>query len=384
MGVAEIDLSRLLLEIIDTYGKNEGYPVPTISWSNDNMLSRYGEFQFWHNHIIVSRLMNTNKLSEGAIKSVIFHEYTHQMYSNHGKKFDARMKLFEGYHRYRKELEDYFDSIKDVPNAQRTDITLDASDEIVFCRFPYEPEKEDSYWQHLLYYNHYITGFLANDIPEEYCRKPVKQIIWVVESFNIMYVVGWAKDVQLYPSVIKKNVRGSGVGTVEYQFKYLQNEGKVILPCNVYECLYEGESPESLMKYGICRATDLDRTIVKEIVEIVNSYNADYIDFGILDSTLDAIPGIDTEDVSELIKLSQEVDGRDRRFLLMNKAVNIEKSYRTYLYRGLAFFDCWIFDRAIDDFSEALRYERNTEETIDKSEIEKYIVKAQKAMTVLQ
>lgn len=381
--MASIDLNKMLHEIIETYGKNDDYAIPTISWSKDNMLSRYGEFQFWHNHIIVSNMLNTDKVSVEAIRSVIFHEYTHQLYKNHNAKFNARMKLFPGYNQYMKELEDYFNSIQEVPDAQKTDIVLDASEELVICRFPYDPENEDSYWQHLLYYNHFLTGFLAEDIPEEYCRKPIKQIIWVVESFNIMYVVGWARNVHLFPMVQKVNVRGSGVGTIEYQFKYEQSEGKVILPCNVFECLFEGESPDALVKHGICNANELDSNIVNEIVDIVNSYNGDYIDIGILDSTLDAVPGIETDDVSELIKAADEVDGRDRRFLIMNKAVEIEKSYRTYLHRGLAFLDCWVFDRAVLDFSRALQYEKDDTESIERTEVEKYLLKAQKAITVL-
>lgn len=381
--MANIDLQKILMEIINTYGKNDGYVIPAISWSKENMLSRYGEFQFWHNHIIVSNMLNTDKVSLEAIKSVIYHEYTHQLYKNHNTQFNARMKLFAGYNQCKKELDKYFNSIQDVPDAKENDIVLDAAKELVICRFPYEPGNEDSYWQHLLYYNHFLTGFLAEDIPEKYCREPIKQIIWVIEASNIMYVVGWAKDVQLFPAIQKVNVRGSGVGTLEYQFKYKQSAGKVLLPCDVFECLFEGESPESLIKYGICNANELDFGIVKEIVDMVNSYNGDYIDVGILDDTLDAVPGIETDDVSELIRIAAEVDGRDRRFLIMNKAVGIEKSYRTYLHRGLAFLDCWVFDRAVLDFSRALQYENDATEKFDRVEIEKYIIKAQKAIMVL-
>ena len=381
--MANIDLQKILMEIINTYGKNDGYVIPAISWSKENMLSRYGEFQFWHNHIIVSNMLNTDKVSLEAIKSVIYHEYTHQLYKNHNTQFNSRMKLFAGYNQCKKELDKYFNSIQDVPDAKENDIVLDAAKELVICRFPYEPGNEDSYWQHLLYYNHFLTGFLAEDIPEKYCREPIKQIIWVIEASNIMYVVGWAKDVQLFPAIQKVNVRGSGVGTLEYQFKYKQSAGKVLLPCDVFECLFEGESPESLIKYGICNANELDFGIVKEIVDMVNSYNGDYIDVGILDDTLDAVPGIETDDVSELIRIAAEVDGRDRRFLIMNKAVGIEKSYRTYLHRGLAFLDCWVFDRAVLDFSRALQYENDATEKFDRVEIEKYIIKAQKAIMVL-
>lgn len=381
--MANIDLQQLLMEVIATYGRNEGYEIPTISWPKENMLSRYGEFQFWHNHIFVSNMMNTDKVSIGAIKSVIYHEYTHQIMKRHNAKFNARMKLFPDYDLYMKELEEYYNSIDEVPDAQTTDIVLDASEELVICKLPYDPNNEDIYWQRLMYYNHFLTGVLSGDIPEEFCRKPVKQILWVLEVDGRMYTVGWAKDVQLFPTIQKGYVRGSGVGTIEYQFKHIQHNGKVIMPCNTFECLYEGESPKTLLENGICNAKELDEAIVNDIINLVNSYSGDYVDIGILDSALDSVPGILIDDVSELIKLASDKDGWDRNFLIMNKAVDLEKSYRTYLHRGLTFMDCWVFDKALEDFQTALKHEEDDTESIKKSDVEKYIVKVKKAMEVL-
>ena len=131
--MARFDLKKMLDEIVSTYGKNDGYMIPTISWSNENMLSRFGEYQFWNNHIIISNMLQTNKVSENAIKSVIFHEYTHQLYAEHCEAFDARMKLFKGYEMYKKELNEYFNTIEDRPNEQKPDIRLDAGQEMIFC-----------------------------------------------------------------------------------------------------------------------------------------------------------------------------------------------------------------------------------------------------------
>lgn len=377
------DLSKMLTEVIELYGKNEGYAIPTISWSKENMISRYGEYQFWHNHIIVSNLLNTDKVSKKAIMFVIFHEYTHQLYKEHNEKFDTRMRLFKGYKACQKELEAYFGSISDFAKAHKPDVLLDAGNELVICKFSYDPEEIDSYWRHLLYYNHYVTGYLSGDIANEYCRKPIKQVIWVVESAKNMFVVGWCKDVQLYPAIQKADLTDCGMDIVEYQFKYKQKDGKILLPCNVFECLYDGESPISLVKNGICNANELEENIVKEIVETVNSYDADYMDYGMIDSTLDAIPSIETEDVSKLIQMSHDTDGRDRAFLIMNRAVDLEKSYRSYLHRGLAFFDAWIFDKALSDFEEAILYEQDKNELIGKQKIEELIRQAKKAMETI-
>jgi len=201
--MANIDLSKMLMEIIDIYGKNKGYTIPTISWSKENMLSRFGEYQFWENHIYISNMFQTGMVSENALKSVIFHEYTHQIHREHNSAFNERMKLFKGYKACLKEMEEYFNGIQDFPDAKKSDILIDADQELAFCKLSYNPEDIDSYWKNYLYCNHCITGILPTDIPAEFCKKPIKQIVWLVESFKTMYVVGWSKDVQLY-STMKK------------------------------------------------------------------------------------------------------------------------------------------------------------------------------------
>ena len=41
----------------------------------------------------------------------------------------------------------------------------------------------------------------------------------------------------------------------------------------MFEGLYDGESPESLVKKGICNAEEIEKSLVKEIVNLVNSYD---------------------------------------------------------------------------------------------------------------
>lgn len=85
--IIETELERILFEIVEKYGKNDNYRKPTISWSTENMVSRYAEYQYWINHIVVSNLLNTTKVSEDAKKMVIYHEYLHQMTAEHDSSF---------------------------------------------------------------------------------------------------------------------------------------------------------------------------------------------------------------------------------------------------------------------------------------------------------
>lgn len=381
--MAGMDLEQMLYELIDCYGKNEGYAIPTISWSEENMVSRYGEYQFWRNHIFISNLLQSDAISEKAIKSVIFHEYTHQMFAKHNKDFNSRMKLFKGYNACQKELEKYFEMLKEFPAGKIQNIRLDKNQEIIFCKLPYNPADTDSYWNHYLYYNHCITGFLPGDIPAKYCKKPVRQIVWLVESSKTMYVVGWGKNVQLYPAMQKADLRENGLDVIEYQFKYKQKDGKTILPCNVFEALFEEECPITLTKHGICNANEIDAGIVNEVVDIINTYNADFIEYGIIDNAIDCIPGIETDDVSELIVQAKKADAGDRAFLILNKAVSIEQSYRTYLHRGMAFYDCWIFDKALEDLENALKYDYCSDGQMSKEDVKNLIQQIKSVATAI-
>ena len=44
--MAKIDLKKLLLEIVDAYGENGDYTIPTIAWSKDNMYLVMESFSF--------------------------------------------------------------------------------------------------------------------------------------------------------------------------------------------------------------------------------------------------------------------------------------------------------------------------------------------------
>lgn len=63
-----------------------------------------------------------------------------------------------------------------------------------------------------------------------------------------------------------------------------------------------------------------------------------------------------------------------RDFLIGNKAVMLEKSYRTFIRRGLAFANTYVFDRAISDLTAALQYNVNSKE-LSKKEA-KFIIEA--------
>lgn len=100
-----MDLHEILNGVIEKYGKNEGYAIPEIAWSENNMLSSFGMYQFWNNRIVVS-------------------------------------------------------SLQEVQAVEKHDLQLNENEELIFCYLPYDPQNHDSYWSHIGYIDHYNIGLL--------------------------------------------------------------------------------------------------------------------------------------------------------------------------------------------------------------------------------
>lgn len=185
-----IELKKLLNEVITEYGINEGYEVPEIVWSDEIFYSRFGEYQFWTNKIIISKLLNSSKISSGAVKSVIYHEYTHQIYQYHDEAFDAKMKQFPGYDDYQKELNSFYNEIQDFPEAMKNPLPLDKEKEVVFCLLPLDKENNEAYMNQFTYCNHYFFVTTIKKVPDSFCNSTVEQVVWLVYSNKKMYAVG--------------------------------------------------------------------------------------------------------------------------------------------------------------------------------------------------
>lgn len=370
-----IDLNKLLNEVITEYGINEGYVVPEIVWSDEIFFSRFGEYQFWTNKIIISKLLNNSDISVEAIKSVIYHEYTHQIYQCHDEAFDAKMKQFPGYDDYQKELDSFCNDIQDFPKAMKNPLPLDKEKEVVFCLLPLDKDNNEAYMNQFTYCNHYFFVTTSKKVPDSFCNSTAEQVVWLVYSNKKMYAVGWAKNVKFFNKTQKLFANNQWISeAVTFNGRLLQTDIKLISDLNVFTLLDRKECPESLIKNGICSSSEIDKKIVDEIIDLINEYECDYIDIGIIESSLDCVPGIVTDNVDDVLKMHKIKYNNSRDFLIGNKAVMLEKSYRTYVRRGLAFAYSYVFDRAISDLKTALQYNVNSKE-LSKKEA-KFILEA--------
>lgn len=355
-----INLDILLNEVVNEFGKNQGYEIPRISWSKENMLFRFAEYQFANNHIIISRLLNSHNVSERAIKSIIYHEYCHQIEQEHNGTFEKMMNRFKDYEKYVMEIENYFNSLQQIPQAESLGIQLDRKEEIIFCRINIPIDRE--YYEDLVYFNHNIYGLTKmNEIAAKYCDDVIKQVIWLAEDENgRMVTVGWATNVHLCKKIKTLEWKECYLEQTKYQYFHFQNEGTYIPQPLV--CLNDNEIPKELKKMGICSSKEIDTVVLDEIVDMINEYDSEIIERGMDDNAIDCIPGVECIDVDKLIYLARQHEGFNRSVWIMNKAVSIEKSFKTYYVRGMMFYQRLIFDRAKQDFLKAMNIGNGTDE----------------------
>ncbi|MCD7826666.1 MAG: hypothetical protein LUH14_12010 [Clostridiaceae bacterium] len=260
------DLQELLAEVIKEYGKNEGYELPAISWTKEIRLASFGEYQYWVNQILISRVLDTEKVSTDAIKSVIYHEYTHQLFRDHNKDFENKMKLFKDYDKYNAELESYFDSLEIPEGEPQIQTSLNYEEETVICKIPYNANSDMPYWEDICYCNHELFGYTLKDVPKEYCARPIKQCIWVVENEGILYAVGVCRNVMFSHAAANEDFTKAGYINVEYQYRFFQKDGTFFYPAGALFAFAPEEEPDELIEDGICWGNAVDNQILHDIM----------------------------------------------------------------------------------------------------------------------
>ena len=361
------NLKKLLDNVISKYGKNELFPVPEIQWSDQYWTSRFGEYQFWSNTIIVSRLLNSPDIPDKVVESVIFHELTHQVHYGHTDAFMERMKDFPDYDKCNEWLEGYEFSLENT-EPHPYDFQLNCDDETLYYEMPCTKANSDKYLSSYMYFNHLIVGQGKKPLSTQFSGKKYKQVIFIVRQMGVTYAVAWAKSVWFPKEFI--NINHPVLGPkFAYDFVLRQPDILAFLPSNAVAILGQKEMPAVYKTDGTFTNKDLGKKIHSEIINLINSHDMDNIAMGSFDERLDAAPEIETNDVEHLINLSKEPDIGDRAVWIINCAVKKECSYRTIKALGDAYYSDWIFDKAKENYKKAL--ELAVKENIPEREIKK-------------
>ena len=375
------DLKKELDYVIRKYGAHEGYNDPKIEWSDNTYWGALGKYEYWNNKIIISRILNSPEADPEFLRFIIFHEYTHQLYAEHDEKFKKEMRRFPNNEKMEELLSTYGANLTELPLAKPSLPPLDTKKPVLFCRLPFREEDEESYYSgNLMYINHNVAGKLHGKIPGKYCNKRVEQVIWVIERGEQLFIVGAAKNVQLFPDVQRVHDgklfgKGGKMGDDLFmQFHCKQNEFVYLFPLSIMFILDKHEIPERFYKENVFSDEDLPEKTYLEIVQCYQEYDLEVIRKGMDDCEMDTLtPVFKTNDVDELYELACRESNPYRKIWILNKCLTKKQNYRLYKDLASAFDDISIFDRAIENYEKALKY-RNQASVRERIEVIKSVI----------
>ena len=89
------DLEKLLDEASKIIPSANLYQRPKIKWSKDYRMNNLGEYICGKNTIIVSRILDSDKVSHDALLQLICHELLHQEYAGEEENDEALTKIMD-------------------------------------------------------------------------------------------------------------------------------------------------------------------------------------------------------------------------------------------------------------------------------------------------
>ncbi|MDD3227894.1 MAG: DUF45 domain-containing protein [Oscillospiraceae bacterium] len=343
------NLDAYLSLILDKYYQDGRYVIPTISWSDEYMLSRFGEYQYCENHIYISRLLDTNTVSKEAVMSVIYHEICHQDSVEHTKRFENRMALFPKYAELQHDLNDYFDSIDEVPPLQKQRTVCDDYKRIYFILLP--NEYDEQYLQQFIYYNQSIFADVSVRGLPDYDNA---FIIWTAKSDNDTFVVGWSDNGTLYSKKQSFAHERFGGLNLSYRIKTKSELTHIILPVNCTCIIPNDLFPKSFLKNGFCLADDITEFHVADVLTYIKGYSSDFYCVGLLDEAISSLAPMTETNASKLTALSRKQDSVYRSLWISNLAVKQKHCYETLFNRADALRFAGVLEYSFEDFKLAM------------------------------
>jgi tetratricopeptide (TPR) repeat protein len=344
------DLNALLNQVLQENYTDKRYYTPSISWSEEYMLSRYGEYQYCDNHITISRLMNTVKVSEKAIMSVIYHELLHQHSAEHTKAFEKKLLLFPDYEKLQKELDSYFGEIEDIPTLDAPRAIDTPMDKTVFLLLP--NKYDEQYLQQFIYYDRgvYLETNRKRSLPDI----SNALIIWIAQNDIDTFVVGWSCNSKIYSDKQKTSHKKLGGLDFSFQVKGKGENTHIILPCNC-TCVIQNELfPPKLSSKGYCLATEIKDFEVADVLSYISHYSMDFHVIGLLDRAINCCAPLTEKDITKLLALSKKSVSAYRAVWIANLAVQLNRTYETLFNRADVLRYAGVLDEALETFSEAI------------------------------
>lgn len=354
------DINKLYQEVLRDYYKTDKYIIPTISWTQEYPYFRWGEYQSWNNDIKISRVLDTDKLSDMAIKSVIYHELIHQEHQDHDSKFNRKVETFPDYYQYQKEIDNYIDSLVDVPLLNPPNKFGENKERIIFCTLP-----DEQYYNWVQYYNKnlYVNPGRSKWYSSEFISDSDTFVIWLVLNDDLYYVVGWSDNCTLYQSVQKVRHAQYGGLNFDYHIKTKTEETFLIPFENVFCIIPKSYFPATFEKDGAIVASDISEFSLNDVLYEINTYSGEFEVMGLTDDAIYSTYPLLEENYEKIIKESLKNRGY-RSLWMANLAVKRENNFETIFNQAKALKDNYVLDDACLLYEKTLEINQSSEEAI--------------------
>lgn len=363
------NLQILLDDVISEYGENKGYHKPTISWSKFNRLSSFGEYKYWENTIEISPFLNDKRISIETLKSVIYHEYLHQIYADHNSSFRKKENMFPNIKEHQKILNNYFMEVNDLP-IREVKRTLDYNDDIVFCLLSDAVIDEYLLSTYACNFNYYIDLGNKGILPDKMADEK-HDVIWLVREQDLFFVIGISKDVTFLEE--SKSVSMEPICPDKFSFQAICEIEKTSffmeIGCNIPSNLF----PEKIDK-GWVYASEITDFLVDDVIDYINSYDCDLHAIGFVKSALHNIAPLVEKDYKKLIELSHKEKSFMRAVWIANKAKMMFDCFETRLCLADSLLNALLFEAAIEEYSSLLEEYPYNDEVDSKINLAKAIL----------
>lgn len=301
---------------------------------------------------------------------VIFHEFTHQITAEHNDDFYKRMSEYTIDNNVEKRLDDCLDSAELKP-AETQSIHFELGKNTVICMVESTKKDIEAYRNELFYFDHYVMGSVKKNLPKEFCKDVISQVVWVIKNENQYWIVGWAKDVHFYSKDVIIDCEDMKMGCLRFDFMYKRDNGFHVFPINASMLCETDELPKDFDKTGMCFASDIYDGMEQDIVNWINAYDLDVVDCGISETVLDLEVPFEFDSIADLEVMSFQEKHYMRKIWLLNKLCSKKPSFKAFYERAKAFAAGEIYDYALDDLARAIHYPMESASKKELEEIEK-------------
>jgi len=339
------NLDEILDGLRDKYYCSNKMPRPSISWSKEYWTATFGKYDFYNNHITISRVLNNSNLSYEALASVVYHETVHQDFGEHDRKFALRVNQFPDYKKLKKELTTfignysqglkYDEKIADFANGKKS---------VIYIVLPYRENFSEAF----TFYNQNIYTNFDVKINEEYCTDNKKYLyIFLVDNGDRYHIVGWSSIGILYSNTQSILHERFGGLDIEYQLSSKRNDIHILFDSTCTYTIDKKSLPASIRKdkYIIL---DISDEGVKKDIDYINSYCEGYWDIGIDNAFIDSIPPFQNLTYSEMFKVAHQETGY-RSIWCANALCKIKNNFDTIFNKADAERYNGLIDIAYDD-----------------------------------